>query len=180
MNSLDHSHQRQSGFTLIEIMVVMVIIGILASMSLGTFLTSQQKSRDSQRKSDLKQIRNSLDMYFNDKGQYPVGSNGLIMGCNNAQTCQWGSAFQDQHGTVYMIQLPQEQQSDQIYRYESSTGQNYQLYARLENIYDRDIPKDSNNDPQKFSGLSCGTLECNYGVSSTNTLPSTGRTLADE
>jgi type II secretion system protein G len=170
----------EAGFTLVEIIVVMVIIGILSTLGLGSFLSAQQKGRDSSRKSDLAQIKNALDLYYNDKGEYPLGSGGLIMGCNGEQTCNWSDVFEDENGTVYMVKIPADPQGDKAYWYESSTGQSFQIYSRLENIYDKDVPRDSDENPQNYSGLMCGTLNCNYGTSSTNTLPTTGKTLADE
>lgn len=61
------------GFTLIELLVVMAIIGILAALSLTSFNTAQKSSRDTRRKSDLQQYRNSLEAYSsNNSGSYPT------------------------------------------------------------------------------------------------------------
>lgn len=169
----------QSGFTLIELLVVMAIIGILAVLGIGSFMSSQQKSRDARRKSDLRNIGLSLETYFNDKGEYPLGSlAGEIMGCAGGSICSWGSSFSDENGTVYMVQLPSDPTSGINYFY-SSDGSSYQIYARLENTLDQSVPVDADDEPQVYSGLDCG-LSCNYGVSSPNTTPAAGRTLANE
>ena len=61
-----------SGFTLIELLVVISIIGILAALSVASFATAQKQARDTQRKSDLKQYQNSLEIFANKtNGLYP-------------------------------------------------------------------------------------------------------------
>jgi general secretion pathway protein G len=168
-----------AGFTLMEMLIVMVIIGILATLGLGSFQSSQQKGRDSKRKAELKQIGVALEAYYNDHRQYPLSASGLIAGCNGGASCAWGTEFVDENGTVYMVELPADPKSNGAYFYDSD-GTSYQLYTRLENTFDPEVSTDTNDDPQVFSGVMCGELECNYGVSSGNTTPDAGRVLATE
>src|SRR3990172_7752639 len=51
------------GFTLLEILVVISIIGMLAALSLPNFMSTRARARDAQRKSDLKQIQKALELY---------------------------------------------------------------------------------------------------------------------
>lgn len=165
------------GFTLIELLIVMAIIGILVSLSVGSFIGSQLKSRDGKRKSDLKQIGVALETYYNDTSQYPLSSgSGQIEGCGAATACSWGAPFIDDKGTTYMVTLPADPKNNQNYWYVSD-GTYYQLYTRLENGNDFSIPKDGSNNPQEFSGLNCGTGNCNYGISSSNVTALEGQTL---
>ena len=60
-----------SGFTLIEILIVVAIIGILASVALVGLNPVQKKGRDARRISDLRQIQTSLELYFTKNGTYP-------------------------------------------------------------------------------------------------------------
>ena len=59
---------QMKGFTLIEMLVVISIIGILASLLLVSFTTSQRQARDTQRKSDLKQYSAALEAFANSTG----------------------------------------------------------------------------------------------------------------
>jgi len=166
----------QSGFTLIEILVVMVIIGIIASIGFGSFQSSQTKGRDSNRKSDLDQIGKALETYYNDKGQYPTDTGGLINGCGAGGICDWGDEFTDENGTNYMVKIPSDPRTNMNYYY-SSDGTSYQIYAMLENDLDRDIQVDASDIKQEYSGLNCGAGNCNYGIASPNTTPEAGRSL---
>lgn len=166
----------QAGFTLIEILIVMVIISIIAVIGFGSFQSSQIKGRDASRKSDLKQIGSALETYYNDTGQYPTDTGGLINGCNGGSTCSWGDPFTDDNGTTYMIEIPADPRDNMNYYY-SSDGTSYQLYAMLENDLDKDIAVDGSDNKLEYSGLSCGAGNCNYGISSTNTTPQQGRTM---
>ncbi len=56
------------GFTLIEMLVVISIIGILAALSTISFTSSQKQARDTQRKSDLKMYQNALEVKANTNG----------------------------------------------------------------------------------------------------------------
>jgi type II secretion system protein G len=180
MNEKNTQKNASAGFTLIEILVVMVIIGILAVLGVGNFQSSQQKARDSARKSDLRNIVTSLEVYFNDYGSYPVSTNGYITACTGLSPCQWGEAFIDDNGTVYMVTLPSDPRSNQTYYYDSLDGRSFQLYARLENILDRDVPKDSQENAQVYSNTNCGIGMCNYGVASSNSDPLQNKTLLAE
>lgn len=176
----------KNGFTLVELLIVMVILGILTTIVASSFSSSQEKARDTRRKSDLQSIAKALELYYNDYGEYPDDNNGIIMGCgtNGEQACTWGEEFIDDNNTTYMIKLPQEKTSSRNYYYFSDpvNGRvvHYALYTRLENEQDKDIP--INGDVyQYYDGTDCGVGDgCNYAISSPNITPETFFPLADE
>lgn len=67
------SYNLLSGFTLIEIMMVLAIISILAVVGVANFSDSSASARDTQRQSDLKNLQNAIETYHSQNGRYPVG-----------------------------------------------------------------------------------------------------------
>jgi len=63
--------KNQSGFTLIELIVVVTIIGILAAVAISNVRYAQQKARESALRHDLFVMRKSIDDYYADKQKYP-------------------------------------------------------------------------------------------------------------
>ncbi len=63
--------QNRKGFTLIELLVVIAIIGILSAVGLIALNGAREKARDSQRKSDLGQLRTGLALYYDTNNNYP-------------------------------------------------------------------------------------------------------------
>jgi len=68
---------KQSGFTLIEIMVVVVIIGILASVVVPRIMDNPDKARTAKAKNDLRAYESALDIYRLDNFVYPTTDQGL-------------------------------------------------------------------------------------------------------
>lgn len=62
----------QKGFTIVELLIVIVIIGILAALVLNTFADSQKRARDTQRTTDVSALATQLEVYYNDHGAYPT------------------------------------------------------------------------------------------------------------
>ena len=63
--------RRQSGFTLLELLVVMTIIGILAAVAIPALRDSPQRAREAALREDLFTLRSTIDQYHGDKGYYP-------------------------------------------------------------------------------------------------------------
>jgi type II secretion system protein G len=158
------------GFTLVELLVVIAILGVLATIGLVTFSSSQMRGRDTERKSDLKQIASALEIYYNDYGNYPEsGANGLIMACPSlpapAVACSWDSTAQFTDGkTVYLKTVPKDPSSGLTYFYvaldDDGANQGFRLFAYLENSQDSSINTEI--------GQSCGSKTCNFSITSPN------------
>jgi general secretion pathway protein G len=70
--------QSRSGFTFIELMVVVAIIGILSGLFVTQYPAVQRRARDTNRRSDIKQYQTSMESYaFRNNGNYPA-SGGII------------------------------------------------------------------------------------------------------
>lgn len=69
--------QRQRGFTLIEVMVVLVIIGVFAALVVPNVLERPDQARATAASSDVGSIMQALKLYRLDNGSYPTAQQGL-------------------------------------------------------------------------------------------------------
>lgn len=111
----------KKGFTLIELLIVIAIIGLIASLSVAAVNNAKQKSRDSRRLSDIKQIQSGLDMYLSDKGFYPndpIGTPKPMLGRAGAKTLSNGNGWSDTiSGAMYIGIVPADPLPTQDYNY---------------------------------------------------------------
>ncbi|HEV2064840.1 MAG TPA: prepilin-type N-terminal cleavage/methylation domain-containing protein [Thermoanaerobaculia bacterium] len=70
--------RRQRGFTLLELLVVMTIIGILAAIAVPALRDSPQRAREAALRGDLYSFRSVIDQYHGDKGSYPADLQTLV------------------------------------------------------------------------------------------------------
>src|SRR5262249_43282253 len=66
------------GFTMIELLVVMSLLVVLASVGLAQYRSSVVHSREAVLKEDLFRMRDAIDQYYADKGQYPTTVDSLV------------------------------------------------------------------------------------------------------
>lgn len=98
--------RNKKGFTLIELLVVIAIIGLLSTLAVVALNSARQKSRDSKRVADMKQIQTALELYFADNNGYPVNTN-VVLGIDPATTLCGTSGFANAcTGTTYMGLVP--------------------------------------------------------------------------
>src|ERR1700758_1907018 len=70
-------HKRELGFTLIEIMVVVVILAVLGALVVPKILENVDKARVTRAQSDIRAIQTALDLYRLDNFKYPTTEQGL-------------------------------------------------------------------------------------------------------
>lgn len=64
--------KRNQGFTIVELLIVIVVIGILALLVITTYSGIQAKGRNGQRASDVKSVQTQLEAFYQDNGYYPT------------------------------------------------------------------------------------------------------------
>jgi general secretion pathway protein G len=66
--------KQDKGFTIVELLIVIVVIGILAGLVITTYNGIQQKARNTERTTDLKTFQSQLEAYYANNGRYPATS----------------------------------------------------------------------------------------------------------
>ena len=67
-----------AGFTLIEVLIVITLIVVLASMGMASYTNSVRRSREAVLKEDLFRMRDAIDQYYADKNKYPQALADLV------------------------------------------------------------------------------------------------------
>jgi len=88
----------KKGFTIVELLIVIVVIGILAAITIVAFSGVQQRARDAKRQSDINTMQKQLEIYYSTREYYPV-TDSLLGG----QGFAFAAANFTGTGTGYMI-----------------------------------------------------------------------------
>jgi general secretion pathway protein G len=76
-------NKQNKGFTIVELLIVIVVIGILAGLVITTYNGIQQKARNTERTTDLKTFQSQLEAYNANNGRYPTTTDlGTTSGTN--------------------------------------------------------------------------------------------------
>lgn len=117
--------KKNKGFTLIEILIVVAIIGLLASVVLVGLGSFRARGRDARRIADLRETQNALELYYTKYQRYPALAGGDSWeGLKNSLISGGIGVTSVSNDPLY---------PDRSYRYGvASDGQNYVLAADLE------------------------------------------------
>lgn len=123
------SSKKSQGFTLIELLTVISIIGVITALFTVSYVNVSQRSRDSQRKSNIKQIQAALELYRADTDTYPTNATLGSYLCGSSLVS--GT-------TVYMQKIPCDPKSNTRYYYNGTSPSTYVLGSCIENTSDKD------------------------------------------
>jgi general secretion pathway protein G len=126
------SYKKYGGFSLIELLVVISIIGVLIGLSAFGLQGARQSARDARRVADIEQIRSGLELYKADCGVYPtedelngpVNPQGDLIGSGLTPTCLATN--------TYISNIPQDPHPGRAYVYSRTTPTTYEICAAME------------------------------------------------
>jgi general secretion pathway protein G len=78
MGGIDESRRTQQGFTLLELMIVMVVIGLLAAIAIPSYTNNIRNAKEAVLKEDLHTMRTAIDSYTVDKQKAPDSLDDLV------------------------------------------------------------------------------------------------------
>lgn len=126
-------NDNRRGFTIVELLIVIVIIGILAAITIVAYNGIQERGRISSMQSDMQTLNKAIQMFHAENGRYPVTPLGTGQPCNGSW-CGWGQATGDNFipgvAPKYIATTPQMTSSSNAgitYLYRSPDGVDYKL-----------------------------------------------------
>lgn len=127
-----------SGFTIVELLIVIVVIGVLAAITTVAYNGISERARFASMRSDLSNMHKMVQLYYSDKGNYPITRNSGT-GCDAGYWCGYGQATNDDFipGIVpaYASRLPKLPSGEGgAYLYKSIDGSDYKLIRYKTNL----------------------------------------------
>lgn len=130
---------KKNAFTLIELLVVISVLGVLVAVLLPNLIGVRARARDSAKKNDLRQLKTSIRLYYNDYQAYPADNgSGEIVACGSdgSLVCPNADGSFAIGDDVYMRNMIDTEQFEYI---QLDSGEDFLLATVLENASDADI-----------------------------------------
>ena len=132
--------QKSQGFTIVELLIVIVIIGILAAITIVAYNGIQVRARDSARIAKVTSIAKAIELYNTDNGRYPpiLDGYGRETSCGS-QIENWGHCDRNKilsdtlapYLTIDPVSLSDATQGNQHYHYTSQSSDGYRSYGLM-------------------------------------------------
>lgn len=145
----------QAGFTYLEILMVLLIIGVILSISVASYSNLHSNSLDQRRKTDIEEVRSALEQYRSVNGAYPTP--------NSTPGLSFGSDGLSDGTNVYMQKIPQDPQAPKRQYHYEVTSDDYTLAAQLNTAESTACVSPPGGDSCGQTGSSLG---CNYCMGS--------------
>jgi prepilin-type N-terminal cleavage/methylation domain-containing protein len=114
----------KSGFSILELLIVLVIVGILGTVAIYGLGVARAASRDAKRVSDISVLRSGLSQYWLQKASYPVSEAMELgrVGSNAVGLTSLGFTGSEGGGAVILQRIPIGPKANEYYRYKGTTG----------------------------------------------------------
>ncbi len=142
LKTTNYKLKTSAGFTLIEVLIVVFIIGLLASVVLVGLGAFRQRGRDARRVADLRSIQNALELYYSKNGVYPSTRNLVSL---ESELVNAG---------IGVSNIPNDPSGGSATYQYASDDQSYVLRADLEDKNNQVLKEDV--DGSDVIGLDCG------------------------
>jgi prepilin-type N-terminal cleavage/methylation domain-containing protein len=147
------------GFTLMELLIVVAIIGLLASMILVGLSSFRTRGRDARRVADVKQVQNGLEIYYAKENKYPDVQSSGVPGTESAAVGWDEMSSKIFEAGIGISQIPQDPLGDAYsYAYAGDPGdltnpQSYIIAVKLEDAGSQSLKNDLDG---TIFGIDCG------------------------
>lgn len=113
-------YRREKGFTLVELMVVIIILAILTGIAIPSYLALRSRARESATRSEMANIGTALELYMADLEEYPDAADWATAGTGAADLIETAG---------YMTNVPDDDSWDNVYDYTRTSATEYTLYS---------------------------------------------------